>query len=67
MTLAAEFLAHAGIRGYHLAALPANRLRTAAAWLLAADGHSPDTQVGLGPASAVPLDTAAPEVAHTGS
>ncbi|MEU8664440.1 NAD(P)/FAD-dependent oxidoreductase [Actinoplanes philippinensis] len=52
-------------RGYHLAALPANRLRTAAAWLTAAGGRRPDIQLGLVPASAVPLDTAAPEVAHT--
>ena len=54
-------------RGYHLAALPANRARTVAAWLFAAAGRRPDTQLGLVPASAVPLDTASPEVAHTGS
>jgi NADH dehydrogenase len=52
-------------RGYHLAALPANRLRVAAAWLLAARGRRPDTQLGLVRAGAVPLDTASPEVEHT--
>jgi NADH dehydrogenase len=54
-------------RGYHLTAMPANRLRTAAAWLFAAAGQRPDTQLGLVPASAVPLDTASPEVAHVES
>jgi NADH:ubiquinone reductase (H+-translocating) len=54
-------------RGYHLAALPANRARVAAAWLFAAAGNRPDTQLGLVPASAVPLDTASPEVAHWAS
>lgn len=54
-------------RGYHLAALPANRARTAAAWLFAAVGRRPDTQLGLVPGTAVPLDTANPEVLHTGT
>ncbi|GAA3349458.1 hypothetical protein GCM10020358_71680 [Amorphoplanes nipponensis] len=54
-------------RGYHLAALPANRARVAAAWLFAAAGNRPDTQLGLVPAAAVPLDTASPEVAHVPS
>ena len=54
-------------RGYHLASLPANRARVAAAWLFAAAGSRPDTQLGLVPASAVPLDTATPEVAHADS
>jgi NADH:quinone reductase (non-electrogenic) len=54
-------------RAYHLAALPANRARIAAAWLFAAAGNRPDTQLGLVPASAVPLDTASPEVAHSGT
>ncbi|MEU8234401.1 FAD-dependent oxidoreductase [Actinoplanes sp. NPDC048967] len=54
-------------RGYHLAALPANRVRTTAAWLFAAAGRRPDTQLGLVPSAAVPLDTADPEVAHTGT
>ncbi|UQU67804.1 NAD(P)/FAD-dependent oxidoreductase [Couchioplanes caeruleus] len=53
-------------RGYHLTALPANRIRTAAAWLLAAATGRPDTQLGLVPATAVPLDTADPEVVHAG-
>lgn len=52
-------------RGYHLAALPANRARVAAAWIFAALGHRPDTQLGLVAANAVPLDTATPEVART--
>lgn len=59
--------AFAVTRGYHLAALPANRLRTAVTWLMSAGGHRPDTQLGLVAASAVPLDTDSPEVAHTGS
>ena len=54
-------------RGYHLAALPANRTRVAAAWLFNAAGNRPHTQLGLVPASAVPLDTASPEVAHADS
>ncbi|PRY17737.1 NAD(P)/FAD-dependent oxidoreductase [Pseudosporangium ferrugineum] len=54
-------------RGYHLAALPANRSRVAAAWLFAAAGNRPRTQLGLVPASAVPLDTASPEVTHADS
>ncbi|MGW4942028.1 NAD(P)/FAD-dependent oxidoreductase [Actinoplanes sp. NPDC004185] len=54
-------------RGYHLAALPANHVRTTAAWLFAAAGRRPDTQLGLVPGAAVPLDTADPEVAHTGT
>jgi NADH dehydrogenase len=57
--------AAAATRGYHLAALPANRARVGAAWLFAAAGGRPDTQLGLVPASAVPLDTASPEVAHS--
>jgi len=54
-------------RGYHLAALPANRARTAAAWLFAATGGRPDTQLGLVPGTAVPLDTSDPELVHTGT
>jgi NADH dehydrogenase len=54
-------------RGYHLAALPDNRARVAAAWLFAATGHQPQAQLGLVPPSAVPLDTASPEVARTGA
>jgi NADH dehydrogenase len=56
--------AFAVTRGYHLAALPANRIRVAAAWLLSAGGR-PDTQLGLVPGAAVPLDTAAPQTADS--
>jgi NADH:ubiquinone reductase (H+-translocating) len=56
--------AFAVTRAYHLVALPANRLRTATAWALSARGR-PDTQLGLLPATAVPLETASPEVVHT--
>jgi NADH:ubiquinone reductase (H+-translocating) len=59
--------AAAATRGYHLMALPANRVRIAAAWLFAAAGNRPDALLGLVPASAVPLDTASPEVAHFGA
>ena len=59
--------AYAVTRGYHLAALPANRLRVAAAWLLSAGHHRPDTRLGLVPGSAVPLDTAEPEAGHARS
>jgi NADH:quinone reductase (non-electrogenic) len=54
-------------RGYHLTALPANRARVAVAWLFAAAGSRPDAQLGLIPASAVPLDSASPDVVHTES
>ncbi|MEV4201226.1 NAD(P)/FAD-dependent oxidoreductase [Micromonospora globbae] len=57
-------LARAVARGYHLLSLPANRARTATDWLFAGLGTRPLTQLGLVPATAVPLDTAAPERAH---
>jgi NADH dehydrogenase len=53
-------LARAVTRGYHLAALPANRLRTAADWLLTAASSRPGVQLGLVPGNAVPLE----ELAH---
>lgn len=56
--------ARAITRGYHLMALPGNRLRTAADWLFAAAGPRPAVRLGLVPARAVPLDTDAPEPAH---
>ncbi|WP_426514157.1 NAD(P)/FAD-dependent oxidoreductase [Dactylosporangium sp. McL0621] len=57
-------IARAVTRGYHLSALPANRLRTAADWLFTAASSRPGIQLGLVPGSAVPLDTGAPELAH---
>ncbi len=51
-------------RGYHLTALPANRVRTAADWLFTAVGSRPAVQLGLVPGPAVPLDSDAPELAH---
>ncbi|MEV5689599.1 NAD(P)/FAD-dependent oxidoreductase [Micromonospora globbae] len=57
-------LARAVARGYHLLSLPANRARTATDWLFAGLGTRPVTQLGLVPATAVPLDTAAPERVH---
>lgn len=57
-------LARAVARGYHLLSLPANRARTATDWLFAGLGTRPLTQLGLVPATAVPLDTAAPERVH---
>ncbi|TQJ23458.1 NADH dehydrogenase [Micromonospora sp. A202] len=56
--------ARAMARGYHLLSLPANRARTAADWLFAAVGSRPSVQLGLVPDAAVPLDTAAPELAR---
>jgi NADH:ubiquinone reductase (H+-translocating) len=51
-------------RGYHLTALPANRLRTVADWLFTAAGSRPAVQLGLVPGPSVPLDTDTPEVVH---
>ncbi|GAA4261834.1 NAD(P)/FAD-dependent oxidoreductase [Dactylosporangium darangshiense] len=55
-------LARAVTRGYHLAALPANRLRTATDWLITAVSARPGVQLGLVEGQAVPLDTGAPQV-----
>ncbi|MFC6581170.1 NAD(P)/FAD-dependent oxidoreductase [Planomonospora parontospora] len=49
-------------RGYHLAALQANRGRTAVDWLFSAARSRPAVQLGLVPGSAVPLQTDAPEL-----
>ena len=49
-------------RGYHLAALPANRIRVAADWLLEAVLPRQGVQLGLVRSWAVPLDTASPEL-----
>lgn len=52
-------------RGYHLAALPGNRARVAADWLLDAVLPRQNVQLGLVRAASVPLDTASPELART--
>lgn len=49
-------------RGYHLAAMPGNRLRTATDWLIEAVQPRQSAQLGLVRSPAVPLDTASPEV-----
>ncbi|MEU2063230.1 NAD(P)/FAD-dependent oxidoreductase [Streptomyces sp. NPDC013455] len=51
-------------RGYHLAALPGNRIRVAADWLLDAVLPRQGVQLGLVRSWSVPLDTATPELAR---
>ncbi|GAA2770821.1 FAD-dependent oxidoreductase [Streptomyces rameus] len=51
-------------RGYHLAALPGNRVRVTADWLLDAVLPRQGVQLGLVRAWSVPLDTASPELAR---
>jgi NADH dehydrogenase len=51
-------------RGYHLAAMPGNRIRTAVDWLLDAVVGRQSVQLGLVRAPHVPLDTDTPEVPH---
>ncbi|MDX3517165.1 NAD(P)/FAD-dependent oxidoreductase [Streptomyces scabiei] len=51
-------------RGYHLAAMPGNRVRVAADWLLDAVLHRQGVQLGLVRSWSVPLDTASPELAR---
>ncbi|WP_027347207.1 NAD(P)/FAD-dependent oxidoreductase [Hamadaea tsunoensis] len=58
-------LARAVTRGYHLLALPANRVRTAADWAFSAVGLRHTVSLGLVPGGAVPLDTATPELVRT--
>jgi NADH dehydrogenase len=48
-------------RGYHLAAIPSNRTRIVADWLLDAILNRQAVHFGLVPPPAVPLDTASPE------
>jgi len=57
-------LAGAVTRGYHLAAMPGNRIRVAADWLLDAVLPRQAVQLGLVRSWSVPLDTASPEVAR---
>ncbi|HEV7897958.1 MAG TPA: NAD(P)/FAD-dependent oxidoreductase, partial [Planosporangium sp.] len=54
--------AKAVTRGYHLLALPGNRTRVSADWLLNAALPRQTVQLGLIPAQAVPLDTTSPEL-----
>ncbi|MGV9453544.1 NAD(P)/FAD-dependent oxidoreductase [Streptomyces sp. NPDC003635] len=49
-------------RGYHLAAMPGNRVRVAADWLLDAVLPRQAVQLGLVRSWSVPLDTASPEL-----
>jgi NADH dehydrogenase len=51
-------------RGYHLAAMPGNRVRVAADWLLDAVLPRQGVQLGLVRSWSVPLDTASPELAR---
>jgi NADH dehydrogenase len=53
--------AKAVTRGYHLAAMPGNRVRVAADWLLDAVLPRQSVQLGLVRGPSVPLETAAPE------
>jgi NADH dehydrogenase len=55
-------LAAAVTRGYHLATLPANRLRVGVDWLLDAVLPAQSVQLGLIRSPAVPLDTTAPQL-----
>ncbi|MEQ4305847.1 NAD(P)/FAD-dependent oxidoreductase [Plantactinospora sp. B6F1] len=54
--------AKAVTRGYHLVAMPANRARVSADWLLDAAFTRQAIQLGLVPANAVPLESASPEL-----
>ncbi|WP_405589334.1 NAD(P)/FAD-dependent oxidoreductase [Streptomyces sp. NBC_01190] len=49
-------------RGYHLMAMPGNRVRVAADWLLDAVLPKQAVQLGMVQSFAVPLDSAAPEL-----
>jgi NADH:ubiquinone reductase (H+-translocating) len=58
--------AKAVTRGYHLVAMPHNRVRVAADWALDAVLPRLTVQLGLVRGEAVPLETAAPERPHGG-
>jgi NADH dehydrogenase len=49
-------------RGYHLVAMPGNRVRTAVDWLLDAVLGRQSVQLGLVRGTRVPLDTDTPEL-----
>ncbi|MFC3453653.1 NAD(P)/FAD-dependent oxidoreductase [Amycolatopsis speibonae] len=57
--------AKAVTRGYHLLAMPGNRLRTATDWALEAVTKRQTVQLGLVRSAAVPLDTDSPELPRT--
>ncbi|PZG17341.1 FAD-dependent oxidoreductase [Micromonospora craterilacus] len=54
--------AKAVTRGYHLLAMPGNRTRVSADWLIDAAQPRSAAQLGLVPANAVPLESASPEM-----
>ncbi|MGH3750526.1 MAG: hypothetical protein ACRDT8_24395, partial [Micromonosporaceae bacterium] len=54
-------VAKAITRAYHLAAMPGNRVRVAADWLLNLVLPRQPVQLGLVRSAQVPLDSAAPE------
>jgi NADH dehydrogenase len=54
--------AKAVTRGYHLYAMPGNRARVGADWLLDATQRRQGVRLGLVPANAVPLENATPEM-----
>ncbi|MGW0560686.1 NAD(P)/FAD-dependent oxidoreductase [Streptomyces sp. NPDC003016] len=57
-------VAGAVTRGYHLAAMPGNRIRVAADWALDAVLPRQAVQLGLVRSWSVPLDTSSPELAR---
>nr|WP_308295799.1 NAD(P)/FAD-dependent oxidoreductase [Streptomyces sp. ISL-96] len=57
-------VAGAVTRGYHLAAMPGNRVRVAADWMLDAVLPRQAVQLGLVRSWSVPLDTSAPQLAR---
>jgi len=61
----AGFPARVVTRGYHLAAMPGNRIRTAVDWLLDATLGRQSVQLGLVRGPHVPLDTDSPELPVT--
>ncbi|MFK4104658.1 FAD-dependent oxidoreductase [Streptomyces sp. NPDC019531] len=58
------FAAGAVTRGYHLAAMPGNRVRVAADWLLDAVLPRQAVQLGLVRSWSVPLESSSPELAR---
>ncbi|WET82343.1 NAD(P)/FAD-dependent oxidoreductase [Amycolatopsis sp. QT-25] len=59
------FAAKAVTRGYHLLAMPGNRLRTATDWALETVTKRQTVQLGLVRSRSVPLDTDSPELPRT--